>query len=222
MTNESFRPGIEEDQVLESLSKWVVKYIFLSFRHSQGDPGLQELLDKYVVDYHREQVSDLRRLDKGQINQSLAELVTKYFKNSKRTEGHDHKHSNEGEISEEVSGAVGRFLGLAYLYDMNRSMVRAENLVENIAMGLLKRDIYFLTRSERRNAPNEEANNKSYIQEHVVNGSTTGDAALDAMYAEVKLYLINMLSADSGSEQEEVKNYLQTLNIDYSALLASV
>lgn len=198
----------KQSSTIQLTTEHAANLLFSSFRFSQGNPDLQELIFRYLRIAHPEwaiqgDYSDLPNLNNS-LNRVFKEAET-YVLKSGKTQYHPLKGKEESEnIDEErmnrVFGAEMSTMENILFGHWDQEKVPPEGwakdyIVQSLAQGIVERDYYFLVehggRDRQGGDPHKVESDpwSSHIVDYGLNGSTTRMTEYDQMFRDVNDYI---------------------------------
>ena len=199
------------------------KLLFLSFRFSQGDAQLQQMLFFWLHSMHPDWRIDAGLL--GAAGEKSVSLFEKFFQFGGDNASQLSKNLyHQGVYKNEIKENVQDFLSILkeILNGEKKDMFTAGgevktlqdiNLVEEIAYFIAARDEKYIAKGRPRTGG--ESGHKTAIQDpflshiryYALEGHSTGSEEFDALFAEIKKFVLEKIAQGEGGIFSEVLDY---------------
>jgi hypothetical protein len=200
----------ENTEIASTPEPWtpetITKLLFLSFRHSQGNPVLQE--DLFVYIRSRQEAFTIPPKWETPVKTKLKEIIDSYFGAIKKnwTTAPYHKPINPIMIAPYINIA---FEDLKNAFAQAEITVSQDELLAKIIGQMMMRDMKYLVRGRPRKGrwhkkdPIYYRRDFSYFEHYAGGQHPTGLAIFDDMYRDMREYLLRRSKIQEETAREE-------------------
>lgn len=190
------------------LPKEVPKLLFLSFRHSQGSPDLQQWLFDYVYSVSGQQ--PLSSAEEQGLRRSLSRAIQSYFRMDSYGASTAAYHTTIQ--TKLVAMEVKRTLSLWRQANERSTPLTRPYIMRELTSEVVSRDAYYLLQHNGRaraagESPCHPVHHDpffSFIGYYALEGHATGLAVLDRLYGDVKTLIEQSQQAKQGNPSAEI------------------